>query len=187
MTDLENPYRAPDADLVAAPVEARHDQVDVAAMIAWPTVFAMNMFLPVLFGLDLTKHHGRIGMCVASLFVLIAGWVLCVVKSLAARKLIFGSLIIALTQIFPILQILAGSLALGIAEGMQLLSPGVDDDHNFGIAQIDSEFVGFVVTMLVAVILLGCASMAGLIASLILPFKWFKPLKNANPEASIED
>jgi hypothetical protein len=143
----------------------------------------MNMALPLLFGLEVTRHHGLIGMCVASLLMLIVGWLFCMLKPAAARKLVLGSLAVALTQVFPILQIIAGSISIGIAQSLHLAMQG-GDDPEFGIAGINNELGGFVVTMFVGIILLSCAGMAGLVLGQVLPAKWFVPAPHPDPVTS---
>ena len=188
MIDSENPYRAPESD--AAPVSngRRGGRIDGPAFLAWPIVFGLNMVLPLLFSGEVTKRHGQLGLCIAALVLLVGGWVLCAWSGSTARKLILGSALVALTQVLPLLQIIAGSVSISIAQSFQLVEGGGGDpdlDEQF-MPQITSELGGFVVTMLVGAILLTCASLIGLALGLALPARWFKPHSQAD-EQSMSD
>ena len=179
MTNPENPYRAPESDTTAGAI--RSGDLDRNAFITWAIVFGLNMVLPLLFSVELTQHHGRLGMCAASLVLLIAGWVLCALSARTARKLILGAAIVALTQFFPILQIVTGSVSMGIAASFQLADGGggdLDPDEG-GFPEITSELGGFMVTILVGGILLTFASLIGLVLSLVFPQRSLKPDVNA--------
>lgn len=168
MTNPENPYRAPESDTTAGGI--RSGDLDRNAFIMWAIVFGLNMVLPLLFSVEVTQHHGRFGMGAASLVLLIAGWVLCALSARTARKLILGAVIVALTQFFPILQIVAGSVSMGIAASIQQADGGGGDSgrDEVGFPEITSELGGFMVTMLVGGILLAFASIIGFVVSSVV-------------------
>jgi hypothetical protein len=174
MTEFENPYRAPASDAVAG--VARSGRIDGLAFAAWPAVFGLNMVLPLFFSTVVTEHHGRFGLCIASFVLLAGGWALCAVSASTARKVILGAALVAVTQFFPVLQIIAGSVSMGIAQSFQLVEGGGGDPDldEQDIPQITSELGGFIVTMLVGGILLTCASLIGLALGPVLPERWLK-------------
>lgn len=180
MTNPENPYRAPESDTTAGVI--RSGDLDRNAFIMWAIVFGLNMVLPLLFSVELTQHHGRFGMCAASLVLFIAGWVLCALSARTARKLILGAAIVALTQLFPILHVVAGSVSIRIAESFQLADGGGGDPDldEGGFPEITSELGGFMVTILVGGILLTFASIIGLVLSFVFPQRSLKPDVNAS-------
>jgi hypothetical protein len=71
-----------------------------------------------------------------------------------AWKLIAGSGIFAVTQFFPILQIIAGALALELAAtvGLPIF------ENASGVQEITSPLAGFVVTLLVGCMLMALAA-----------------------------
>ncbi len=77
----------------------------------------LNIIVPVLLGSEVSGAEGQVGMWVAVLICLIAGWGLCLWRPMTARKLVLGSLLLSMTQMVPILQILCGAIALGIVGG----------------------------------------------------------------------
>ena len=94
---------------------------------------------------------------------------MCAFQPSIARKLILGSTVIAFSQMYPILQIIAGFVALGVAGGV-----GLVEDGEF-MEQVSSELGGFVVTLLVGCILLIGATTIGLCLGLVMPHSWFQP------------
>ena len=104
MTANVNPYQPPETIEALVDHHAVPRSFDYFALIAWPIVQACNMFLAALFGWGITQDHGRIGIFFAAMWFLVAGWFLCCVRPVSARKLIFGAILLALTQVFPIIQ-----------------------------------------------------------------------------------
>ena len=140
-------------------------------MIGWPLVFCMNMVVPLLIGLGLTNASNRIGLFLASASLFALGWIGCYRSPRFARKLIVGAGAIAISQVFPVLQIVAGFFALAVAEksGMSRY------DDNLPTGSELSDVGGFVVTLIVGCILLGFSLIIGLVLSSLLPSRWFQP------------
>jgi hypothetical protein len=172
MTDNSNPYRPLDS-IEETPSDENQvsEGLDAVAFVAWPVVFGLNMIVPLAFGWDLARDHGRMGVCIAALFLLVAGWILCLRQRSIARKLILGATVTALSQFFPVFQFLAGIVAFAIAVSLGVAADGSDD----GPIEITSELGGFVVTVLVGGMLLIGAAITGLLLGLVLPYSWFQP------------
>lgn len=166
MTAELNPYQSPTSiDTGASPTSDAPRRVDRVAFITWPIVFGLNMIVPLLLGLAITYEHGRIGLCAASGLLLAAGWLLCYASPPAARRLILGSAVFAFTQFFPILQIIAGMVAISVTGNDPLF------DEGSGI----TEFAGFAITLIVGVILLTLAGGLGVLLGFVFPRRWFNP------------
>jgi hypothetical protein len=101
------------------------------------------------------------------------GCVLCFFRPAAARTLIAGSIITGMSQLFPILHLLAGAVALGITAhfGMAVIGADTHIDH------FTSEVGGWLATVLVGAMVLLCAWALGLVLRLLLPGRWLR----ANP------
>ncbi len=154
----QNPYAAPqEASSLPKPV-VQPDSTDLVAVIAWPFVFLLNMIVPLMFGLDLTARTGRTGMWIASLLLLVLGWIYCGRKSFLGRRLVLGSIFTALSQAFPILHLILGMIAFGIMRSLGGAHPGDDIQRE----EITGEFSAFVMTLMVAVPLLVLAQCIGL-------------------------
>lgn len=74
-----------------------------------------------------------------------------------------------ISQVFPLLQLFAGIVALGIAAECGLALPDSEPEL------IASELGGFVVTIITGGALLVAASFAGFFFGLFLPERWFRP------------
>lgn len=179
LNDVTNPYRPPrDRPDPVPPQRGDSSKIDRVAFAAWPLALVSNMIVPLFFGLDFTYEQGRAGMLVATVLFLLAGWGLCYVKPNAARRLIAGSTLTAISQFFPILQIFAGVVAIGIADRMGLSRESTDGN----LAQV-SELGGFIMTVVVGVILLTVAGAIGVGFALVMPLSWFTPNSRPGPAA----
>lgn len=164
---MTNPYASPESSDASAAQDGRiARQIDKFAVIAWPIVFGLNMIVPAMLGWNMTREQGRMGMFAASGVLLALGWWVCLVKNALARRLIVGSLLTALSQFVPVLQIGAGVAAVALASQLELA------DIGFANAENVTELGGFVITFVVGGILIACAGIAGLIAGLVLPQRW---------------
>lgn len=143
---------------------------DVVAFVTWPIVLGLNLVLPLLFGLGLTDEHGRLGMVIGLLVLLTFGWTLCAANPSWARKLNAGAIVVAVSQVFPTLQIVIGMFALSMGVSLKLVV--IDDSDRASAA---SEAGGFVVTILFGCGLLFFSGIAGLCLGFILPKRWFQP------------
>ena len=140
--------------------------IDQFASRVWPIAFAVNMIVPVILAMMLTSFRGWIGIGVAVFTLLILGSYVCRVYPRFGVNLIFGAGIVAATQFYPILQFLAGTLAIELATKLGLVVQ--DDDWWLGELLIATEFSGFVVTFACGTILLVTASIVGLLIGFLL-------------------
>ena len=177
MNEDENPYQ-PVLFQSDPESQTQSDQkrIDRFAMIAWPVVFGLNLILPWFLSLGLTQRHGRFGVEGALAVLLVCSWSLCYLVPYVARRLIFGSIFTALTQLFPVVQIYAGVIAISLAKKIGMMN--YDDDMQLGSTL--SETGGFVVTTIVGGIILGFAFVSGALLTFILPARWFLQ-SNKNP------
>lgn len=144
-------------------------RVEFMNFVHWAIVFAMNMIAPAILGLGLSVQAGRTGILLASALLLCCGWVLCYLSPQLAKLLNIGSLIIAFTQLFPVLQIVIGSISLTITRRLSgIPPPDGDDDAKFAYfyGPFTSEQDGFIVTFCVGAGLIACASVLGFLIGL---------------------
>jgi hypothetical protein len=121
MSDSQlNPYRSPAAVIEDPPAPADGSLLNPYLLVTWSLVFGLNLIVPVLLGLMATGTEGLAGMClsVAALF-LVGGW-FCTVLPCMGRRLIAGSVVIGLSQLFPIAHLVVGSVALDVARELRL-------------------------------------------------------------------
>jgi hypothetical protein len=123
----------------------------------WTLVFAVNLFMPLLFGWSVTSHGGRIGMFLAITFLWLLGVAVCRRAGMLRTALVVGAAIFSASQVLPLIQVFSGELALTFwfkSDPTDLLNALWMNDGAF------SETGGFIVTLLTAVpsvvIALGC-------------------------------
>lgn len=123
----------------------------VARRMFWLALFAVNGIVPLWFGYHLTELGGRVGM-VAGVAALLALWVLVVPRVPRVRAaLVPGSVALALSQVYPLLQGVAGLLSLLLVGYTDFLNPhaGPADMH---LSRLN-DVTAFVATLSTGVIL----------------------------------
>jgi hypothetical protein len=168
--DPLNPYAAPKSDgtdSAAAPRLASRRWA-IRLGVAWTAVFLLNLPIPLLFAWDIGVLHGAVGMAAALIVAgLCGGWV-CVLKPKFGFPLVVGGAVVALSQFFPALQLIAGAIAIAIGEMLGQVKPGRGD----AVGQIASEAGGFLVTMITGLLLLTAAFAVGWPVQFLLPARW---------------
>ena len=165
--DENNPYDAPGEALANSHSDGQENpRAGGLTYVAWIFVFAINMAVPLLFSLSMTDQHGRLGMSVAAFFLLALGCYICTANRNLAVALLAGGALVALTQLFPGLQIIAGAIGMGV--GQALGHATLDSDDN--PARITSEFGGFVVTFITGGILMAGSVCAGVVLQFVMRF-----------------
>ena len=161
-----NPYEPAAIKPALSAKERSHaTKASVATLIAWPLVLASNIVMPWLLGSTLLREHGTIGVLASVLLFAVAGWALIMRLPTQGIRLVVGATILIGTQFIPVVQIVAGSIAFGIANAMGQAQigdgEGLDD-------QITSEWGGFIATTVTGSILACVAFVCGTIAIALL-------------------
>lgn len=174
-----NPYLAPGAERGPISEGNKPKTLSGILLVAWPFVFVANMILPMLFGWDLLEKAGFAGVLCATLTLLILGWVLIAVGPSVGKRLIVGSIFMALLQFFPVLHIILGVIAFEVTAYLGQAT----EMNDLQSASIDTELGGFIITAMVGLGLLVTAAGMGTILYLILP-KRISLLKQNNASMS---
>ena len=114
-----NPYEAPSADspLPVALSPSTFFQKPVVVQSAWFLAVALNLPMPLILGFDATADGAaRLGMPIGIVTVYGTGVWICLHRAEVMWRLIVGSLFTALTQIWPVLHMLVGIVAMGISK-----------------------------------------------------------------------
>lgn len=161
-----NPY-SPPPEASTAPPEvdlAAKDKQPFNLMVAWPVVLVVNLLIPLLFASEILQPQGMVGVILALLSFLLGGWWLCLRWRPIAKRLMAGAAVVALSQFMPILQLIAGVLAIEVG----LLFGIVNQMGNNPIGpEVDSILGGWLVTTITGCLL---ALVALLIGSIIFLF-----------------
>ncbi len=150
----ENPFDAPQAPLSPGPAPER--VVGLQWRIAWTVVFALNLIVPLNFALGMTHGLAWIGVAVGTALMLGLGHLAGARSRTVAFDLVAGGVCVGLSQVFPILQFIAGILSNPITSF--LLGLDVSDDKGPNFTTVHE---GFLMTTLTAVFLIGAALVSG--------------------------
>ena len=112
----------------------------------WTLVFVGNLPVPLMFGLWATSKAGVWGMVGALAVLYWIGFALCLFRFRVSRSLVWGALVLAVMQFFPLLQFLAGTAALKLTETVCGRLP----DRELPATPVESELEAFVAVFLSA-------------------------------------
>ncbi|QEH35324.1 hypothetical protein OJF2_38750 [Aquisphaera giovannonii] len=164
MTDFD-PY-APPAH--AGSGEAIRRLVGPRTALGWIAVFLLNMIVPLLFGWSMTREGGRVGMAAAILTLFATGCWICTARRQLASPLLLGAAFVGLSQVFPLLQILAGSAGMVAATALR-----VAENNDDALPRVIGEAGGFVVTLVTGGLLMAASLVAGLSLRMLTPAHWW--------------
>lgn len=157
-----NPYEAPTAagDSAVDGVGKSYGRT----LIGWIVVVLLNLPVPLFFGHSIVKGAGIVGLLMAILAIFLAG----VFATSRFPRLIamfqVGGIVTALSQFLPILQIVAGAVAISVTE--QITSVAHGDD--FEVLPEGATFLGgFCATSITAGIVLFAAAAIGAVIQVV--------------------
>src|SRR3954469_14330289 len=103
----------------------REPAADVQPRLArWTKVFAANCLIPGFFGIGICmRGGGLVGMFLGTLFLWLFSLFLVKHSWFLNRSLVLGGTVLACMQIVPIVQLLAGMLAMGLWYRIHLQPP----------------------------------------------------------------
>jgi hypothetical protein len=163
MPPSANPYASPTNDNIDSSRERPSDTVSTKRLcLGWLAVFALNLIVPLFLGWGVTAPEGRIGMLLAVLFILVLGLWICASARQVGFALVVGGVAVALSQVFPILQMMAGIFGFALAQGIGVLARDADGIAADVFHDVDTVAAGFVVTMTTGGLLVAASTVAGL-------------------------
>ena len=163
-----NPYQPP-AEIEEEPANrAPQRELDYFSFWFWPFALALNLIVPLMFAWGVTSRNGRIGMFLGIGLILAGGWIVCYYYSSIARRMIGSAVLTAMTQVYPIPQMLAGMIALSV---VNLLESHQPDEMDRGLPMMHTELGGFVATMIVGGLMLIFAFGLVMLFELVSPSK----------------
>ena len=121
--------------------------------VGWTLVFLANLRVPLLFGWGLTDWGGRIGMFAAIGPLYLVGRESCARVRGMNSVIIWGGMLVALSQVYPMVHVFAGGFAFRTAGNLGLMTNEWD---------VDGALAGCIVTLLTGVVLFAIAAVAGL-------------------------
>ena len=161
-----NPYESPKSDPADPRLKIGGDRASANRLyLGWLLVFALNVVAPLFFGWNITGSGGRVGMFLAMLVLLALGFWICASARQIGFPLVVGGVAVALSQVFPILQVMAGGLAFAVAEAVGVCAPTKLEPSAETVA------AGFIVTMTTGGLLVAASLVAGLAIRAVLALR----------------
>ncbi len=136
--------------------------------ISWPIVLAANLIVPLILGLEVTREGGRRGMGLAITLVWLMGHLACARSKAIAPRLVIGGFFVGLSQLYPVLQVMAGMVALDIVSQTSMVGLNlIDMQYRL------TELGGFLTTFLMGGQLVFAAILSGFAVAVVA--KWLGP------------
>lgn len=125
----------------------------------WSNVYLVNLPVPLFFGFLVTSGGGWIGMGCGVIVTWCLGQIVCLWSGTLRKALVIGGCVVALTQLFPVLQFILVGIAVDLWEG----ATGISFDGG-PQPRTALEFSGFAVTLLTAQMHIAIAVAVGYLA-----------------------
>lgn len=167
---ITNPFQPSGDSVEPEPSERRVIHSPMVLSIQWTVVVLCNLIVPLLIGWSMTSREGRAGIASAVLIALLMGYIGSVFAPLFILFTTRGGLLVALSQAFPVLHMVAGWVAIACLNRI-----GIHPDFDFGL-MADKRFgfvAAFFLTVLTGGILVATACGLGLLIRLVTPDRWW--------------
>ncbi len=164
-----NPYAPPKSSEAGSHQVAHAIRYGIELIyFAWIVVFGFNLVVPLLFAWSMTEKNGRIGMTVAVIVLLAAGFWICAKARIVGRDLIKGGILVGLAQLFPILHIISGMVGMIVGQRLQLTNM----DNETGPIRVNSELGGFIAALVTGTILMAMSLGTGFLIRHLIVTPW---------------
>ena len=162
-TSTSNPFAPPQVESVVA----QPTVFDTRRLRTWwMIVVAINLPIPVMFGLTVSSGFGRFGMLLGIAIVATIGCFSCSRVPPLMMRLNIGALLTALSQLLPMLHMFVGMFALEIVRRLNSVVGGTDQDDLSGLFEIT------LATLLTGLGLILPSILAGLVLGLFARLPW---------------
>ncbi len=121
-----NPYASP-AEVVADQPKTDQQRRFTETSFAWLLVLTLNLPVPFACAFAIANTHAIIGATLLVVGLLIAGHLLMKSSPRLMRVFVQGGIVTAISQFFPLLQMIAGSIALDFCAQAGLAIPDGED------------------------------------------------------------
>lgn len=171
MSDSENPFASPSAEAAEEDLR-RQDEEPLstssgAALVRWSLAYLLNMPVAFMFGWMGTNPSGHVGMCLGIALLIGLGGLLTYRSRALGQVLIRGHFLFALTQFYPILQMMAGMVAAGLIEVLGFEEPSMNGRDGLG------PLPAIIATLIVGLQIAFASTAIGGLLRLITPREWW--------------
>jgi len=165
---ITNPFQPSGDSVELEPSERRVIHSPMVLSIQWTVVVLCNLIVPLLISWSMTSGEGKAGIGVAVGVALLIGYLGSVFAPLFVLFTTRGGLLVALSQAFPVLHMVAGLVSITCLNRIGILpDDAVMRDEPFGFAE------AFFMTVLTGGILVSTACGLGLLLRLVTPDRWW--------------
>lgn len=158
-----NPFAPPQVASVVAP-PAMFDTRRLRTR--WMIAVAINLPIPVLFGVMVTSGFGRFGMLLGTAIVATTGYFLCRRNPSVMVRLNLGAIPVALLQVWPVLHMFVGMLAMETVRWLNTVVGGTSQGDMSGLFEIT------LATLLTGMGLILPSLLAGFVLGLFFGHRW---------------
>jgi len=169
-----NPYQPSDSDFISESVERRVIHSPLVLSIQWTVVVLFNVIVPLMLSWSMTQGVGHFGVGLGVLLILLLGYWASVGMPLFVLFTIRGGVLVALSQFFPVLHLIAGLLAVSFYRYSGIIPAESLDRTGVGLMG------AFLLTATTGVILMSFCLVVGFFIRLITPDRWWLAKKRAD-------
>lgn len=157
-----NPYQAP----ASLDLPKMHPKGYWA--LWWSLIFSVNLVVPALFASGLLEDGGHLGVVVGVLILL----AISIPVQMRFPRMIkwtrLAGLIVAMSQLLPMLHIIAGSIGIGVATSLGFLRELTVDEQDYMFSPPMSAPAALVTTLVTGAILLFAVAVLALLLKTIM-------------------
>jgi hypothetical protein len=111
----DNPYAAPLSQTGQSDALGRGAENREALHVPWALVFLGNLIAPMMFGWGTTGSGGHVGIILAVVLLWWLGYHFVATYRMVRGPLLAGGLCVGLSQVFPLIHMMAGIVGVGLA------------------------------------------------------------------------
>ena len=142
-----NPYQSPTVPTASVAEAVPSDTRTFPALLGmWALMFGLNLPAPLLFATAITRNSAWLGIGFALFVILALGAIAAKLVPKTIEFITIGGFLTAFTQLFPVGQMIVGSIVLGFCTKLELTSNPYDM-----IETIHGPIGGFVATILTSI------------------------------------
>ncbi len=143
-------------------------------MGGWLGVTAVNLPVPLVLASSIAVGNARLGMALAAIPFVAVGFWICQLGQFRAKPFFIGAGLVAVSQCLPLLQIMAGLVALTVAESVEKAIFTNSSPGSFQEGELTTVIGGFVATIMTGGQLMLVSALLGYSIRFLTPERWWQ-------------
>jgi hypothetical protein len=152
-----NPYEVRESMAVEEVLSHANKENRFELIVVWIFMSLINTIAPGLFASNLVSDDAFIGVYLGVACIVGVGCIVTYCFPVPMKRILYGAILTALSQFFPVMQMLFGLVTYSFIQWVGFR--GVKAEH---VNEIQSPYIAFVMTALVALELITVALIAGI-------------------------